>query len=74
MEHLLKYKLLNVPAFVWGLQILYVVAAMGLLFALTAKLNDQESLLQFQIMYVIVMFAVNVVWRAALKKLLPNWL
>ena len=47
---------------------------MGLLFALTAKLNDQESLLQFHILYVIVMFAVNVVWRAALKKLLPNWL
>lgn len=73
MEHPLKSKLLGVPTFIWGLQILYVAVALGLLAVLSAKLNGRVSRLSAQILYVLVMLAVNILWRTAIKKMRPGW-
>jgi hypothetical protein len=73
MEHFLKHKLLGVPAFVWGLQLLYVAAALGLLAFLSSKLGSRITRLPFQIAYVIVMVILDIIWRTALKKAKPDW-
>jgi hypothetical protein len=73
MAPTLKHKLLGVPAFVWGLQLLYVALALGLFAILSAKFGNRASRLPFQIAYVVVMIVINIIWRIALKKAKPGW-
>lgn len=77
MEHFLKYKLLGIPLLVWGLQLLYVAAMLGLLIVivLVTKLNQRpiHTRLLVVIPYIVVMIAIDIVWRVAIKKHLPGW-
>lgn len=77
MEHFLKYKLLGLPLLVWGLQLLYVAAVLGLLVAivLVTKLNQKpiHTRLLVVIPYIVAMIAIDIVWRIAIKKHLPGW-
>lgn len=73
MESILKYKLLTVPLFVWGLQLLYVAIALGVLFVLTDTLRAHVLRLSAQVLYVAAMVAVNIAWRVAIKRLKPEW-
>ncbi len=73
MEHILRYKILTLPAFIWGLQVLYVALALGLFAILLAKTHDRASHVSFQVLYVLSMIIVNVLWRIAIKKLKPEW-
>jgi hypothetical protein len=69
----LKHKLLGIPIIVWGLQLLYVAIALGLLILLLKVLNKKASHLLVQVLYVIVMIVINIIWRLAVKKLEPGW-
>jgi hypothetical protein len=71
--HILKYKLLNVPIFIWGLQLVYVAGALMLFIVLLKVLNNKSSHLLFQIIYVVAMIIINITWRVAIKKLRPGW-
>jgi hypothetical protein len=71
--HVLKYKLLNIPILVWGLQLLYVAIALTLLFFLTKHLNKELSRWLFIALYIIAMIIIDVIWRVSIKKLIPGW-
>ena len=73
MKHLLMYKLIGVPIFIWGLQLLYVAIALVLLIVLLRVLNKKSSHLLVQILYVIAMIIINIIWRIAIKKMMPGW-
>jgi hypothetical protein len=60
----MRYKLLGIPLFVWGLQLLYVaVALLILLFLLTIYKKD----LTFQVVSVLIVIVINIIWRLAIK-------
>lgn len=77
MQHVLQYKLLDIPVLVWGLQLLYVAAMLGLLVVLAhaTKLHQRSprTMLIIVIPYIIVMIAIDIMWRTAIKRQLPNW-
>jgi len=73
MEHLLKHKLLSIPAAVWGLQLLYVALALWLFAVISLKFHKQAPQLSLQIGYVLLMVVINIAWRIAIKKLKPDW-
>lgn len=73
MVHILKHRLLNVPASIWILQLIYVAIALGLFAILVNKLNARMSRLSFQILYVLIMIVINIIWRISIKKLRPGW-
>ncbi len=75
MNHTLKNKLLGVPIIIWGLQILYVAAALGIaiLIVLLTGLDNHSSHLLFQILFVLVIVIINIIWRVRIKKLKPEW-
>jgi hypothetical protein len=75
MKHSLKNKLLGVPIIIWVLQLLYVATALGIgiLIALLADLNHQSSHLFFQVLYVLIIIAVNIIWRIKIKNSKPEW-
>jgi hypothetical protein len=75
MTHFLKYKLLGMPLILWGLQLLYVAAALSLIaFAvLLTGLNKKTSHLPIQILLVIVIIVINIIWRVAIRKRKPEW-
>lgn len=61
------------PIVIWMFQLLYVAVALGLFIVLLAILDDQASRLLFQILYVLVMLAINIMWRITIKKKRPEW-
>jgi len=71
--HILKYKLLGIPIIIWGLQLLYVAIALALFIVLLNVLNKKASHLLVQILYVLVMLIINIIWRLAIKKIMPGW-
>ena len=73
MKRVLTYKLIGVPIVVWGLQLLYVAVALVLLMVLVHALNRQGSHLPVVIPYVLVMIVLNVVWRLAVERMMPDW-
>lgn len=73
MERILLHKILNIPAFVWVLQIVYVAAAFGLFTILWFTMHDQVAQLSGRIVFVLVMVAINIVWRVAIEKIKPEW-
>lgn len=75
MTQLLKRKLLDVPIIIWGLQILYVAAVLGIgiLIVILTGLNNHSSHLLFQILFVLVIVIINIIWRIRIKKLKPEW-
>ena len=77
MEHFLRQKLLGIPLLVWGLQLLYVALMLGLLVALVliTKLNDKPTNIKVLVVvpYIILMIAIDIAWRVALKHHLPDW-
>ncbi len=77
MEHLLKYKLLDIPLLVWGLQLLYVAVMLGLLvvIVLATKLNQRpiHTRLLVVIPYIVIMIAIDIIWRIAIRKHLSGW-
>jgi len=73
MQYLIKHKLLSIPLIIWGLQLLYVALALGLLFLLVSRYRDRASHLRFQVLYVLVMLLIDIVWRIAIKRLKPGW-
>lgn len=70
---MLQHKILGIPTAIWGLQLLYVALALGLLAVLSLRLHKQVNRLSFQIGYVLIMIALNIAWRIAIKKLKPGW-
>ena len=73
MEHILKYKLLNLPLIIWGLQLLYVAIALVLFVVLLRVLDKKASHLLIQIVYVVVILILNIIWRVAVRKIEPGW-
>ena len=77
MEHFLRYKLLDIPILIWGLQLLYVAVMLGLLVVLVVatKLNSRpfSTKLVVVIPYILIMIAIDIAWRVAIKKHLPGW-
>ena len=71
--HILKYKLLGIPIIIWGLQLLYVAIALALFLVLLNLLNKKASHLLVQILYVLGMLIINIIWRLAIKKIMPGW-
>ena len=71
--HILKHKVFGIPIIIWGLQLLYVAIALGLLMVLLKVLNKKASHLLVQVLYVIVMIMINIIWRVAIKKIEPGW-
>ena len=65
MNDILKYKLLNVPLVVWGLQLLYVALALGIFMVV---LNGRKPSLAIQLAYVLAMIVINVAWRVAISR------
>jgi len=69
VTQLLKRKLLGVPIIIWGLQILYVAAVLGigiLIVSLTG-IDNHASHLLFQILFVLVIVMINIIWRIRIK-------
>lgn len=64
---------LGIPAIIWLLQLGYVVLALGLLALLSLKLHHQVHQPTFQVGYVLIMIAVNIVWRVAIRRRKAAW-
>lgn len=67
MKDILLHNLLGVPLITWGLQLLYVASALVVLAMMAHKHKPSVS---FVVLYVLVMVAVNIVWRLAFSHLL----
>ena len=77
MGHFLRHKLLGIPLLVWGLQLLYVAIMLGLLVVLVVatKLGHKPTHTKLLVVvpYIIAMIALDIVWRIAIKKHMPEW-
>jgi hypothetical protein len=73
METLTKHSYLGIPAIIWILQFLYVAIALGMFALISAKYSDTAHRLPFQIGYVMLMIAVNIIWRVAIRRFRPGW-
>jgi hypothetical protein len=71
--YIVEHKLLGTPLIIWGLQLLYVALALLLFAVLLKALDKRTSHLHVQIVYVIGMVIINIIWRIAIKKLVPEW-
>jgi hypothetical protein len=71
--HILQFKLLGAPLLIWGLQLLYVAMALILFVVLRKALDKNSSHFLVQSLYVIVMLIINIVWRLAIRNIMPAW-
>lgn len=73
VDYVPKHRLFGVSLLIWALQLLYVVMALGLLLVILKLLNHQPFHSQFRIVYVLIMLAINIMWRVVVKKKRPEW-
>lgn len=56
---------LGIPHVVWILQLVYVCLALVVLYFMYPKFNQKADI----VLFILVMVAVNVIWRLAIRKL-----
>ncbi len=64
MHECLKHTLLNIPIYIWVLQLLYVAIALAILYAYATvhKRTTKEIML-----FVVGILVVDIIWRLAIK-------
>ena len=65
MHRYLTHTLLNIPLYIWVLQLLYVAVALSILYvyATTHKRTTKEIVL-----FVVAVIIVDIIWRLAIKR------